>query len=349
MSNSYMEKYIDENGINRNPYLLESRSKRVGEIIGGQYRLNKVTGITKFNEALYEIECMDCGHIYNDARIPDINRKIKNKEGCKHGSDHTTYNRWTFPRIGRIYKNMITRCYNPNSTGYMYYGGKGITICDEWLNDHTAFEKWSLENGYSDDKEINRKDPNKGYCPENCEWVPRGYNSKFDKTNSIVFCLDGKRYTMYDLAEYFSFNKRTVASYYKTHGYENTQKWLEDMYYGRIEVPYIYSHTKLYNLDNCYCMSLTDWAKKLSIKYTTLYLHSNHTKEKFNEYLRQNILDKLGVINVFGYSLTLIQISNITGLNMTWLKEGYIKYGSVFLFDAMKNNGVTVVDGGSMI
>ena len=245
---------------------------------------------------------------------------------------------------------MKQRCYNTNSTSYIHYGAKGITICDEWLNDHTAFEKWSLENGYQDGFEINRKDPNKGYCPENCEWVPPGYNSKFDRTISIVFYLDGKRYTMYDLAEYFCFNKRTVASYYKHHGYEKTQQWLEDMYYGRIEVPYKFNHTKLYILDNCYCMSLTDWSRKLSVVYSALYYHYTHdTKEKFNEYLRQNILNKLGVINVFGYSLTLIQISNITGLNMTWLKEGYIKYGSSFLFDAMKNNGVTVVDGGSMI
>lgn len=76
-------------------------------------------------------------------------------------------------RTFKIFAMMKERCYNPKSIVYKYYGGKGIKICKEWLEDFDAFYVWSLENGYSSDKTIDRIDSNRGYEPDNCRWVDK--------------------------------------------------------------------------------------------------------------------------------------------------------------------------------
>lgn len=76
------------------------------------------------------------------------------------------------------FKEMKRRCYNPKNQAYKYYGAKGITICDEWLKDRKSFNLWAIENGYKDGLTIDRIDPDKGYSPDNCQWVTFSENIK---------------------------------------------------------------------------------------------------------------------------------------------------------------------------
>jgi uncharacterized protein (DUF2237 family) len=78
---------------------------------------------------------------------------------------------------------MKTRCNNPNATGYKHYGAKGVTVCDEWSKDFTAFAKWAFANGYDpalprDKCTIDRIDPSGNYCPSNCRWVDMSTQNK---------------------------------------------------------------------------------------------------------------------------------------------------------------------------
>lgn len=92
-------------------------------------------------------------------------------------------------RLYCIFTGMKSRCYNPNATGYKNYGGRGITICDEWLADFFAFKDWATSHGYADELTIDRIDNEKGYCPNNCRWVTRAdqnRNKRNVRTEVIV-------------------------------------------------------------------------------------------------------------------------------------------------------------------
>lgn len=88
-------------------------------------------------------------------------------------------------RLYGIYYNMKQRCENIKNTHYEYYGGKGITVCDEW-NNFKTFELWSENNGYSENLTIDRINGDLGYTPNNCRWVTRKEQSQNIKSNRIV-------------------------------------------------------------------------------------------------------------------------------------------------------------------
>lgn len=96
--------------------------------------------------------------------------------GIKHGMTGTPiYRRWS---------HMKERCNRPSNIGYKDYGGRGITVCEEWQNDFVAFYEWSIANGYADNLQLDRRDNSKGYSPDNCRYVePKvNYNNKRDNT-----------------------------------------------------------------------------------------------------------------------------------------------------------------------
>lgn len=78
----------------------------------------------------------------------------------------------------RCWSNMKSRCYNENVRSYADYGAKGIEVCDEWRNDFTKFSEWAYTHNYQDSLTIERIDPTKNYCPENCEWITLSENSR---------------------------------------------------------------------------------------------------------------------------------------------------------------------------
>ena len=90
-------------------------------------------------------------------------------------------------RIANIHHAMKQRCYYKNHTGYPNYGGRGITVCDEWQR-LKGFRDWALSNGYADNLTLDRINNDLGYSPDNCRWVtPREQcKNKRNKSNTGV-------------------------------------------------------------------------------------------------------------------------------------------------------------------
>lgn len=94
-------------------------------------------------------------------------------------------------RLYGIYQNMLKRCFNNRTSAYKDYGGRGITVCDEWRKDFMSFYNWALNNGYEETLTIDRTDVNGNYEPSNCRWIPMGEQSRNTRKN-VYFTYNGE-------------------------------------------------------------------------------------------------------------------------------------------------------------
>lgn len=115
-------------------------------------------------------------------------------------------------RLYRIWQNMKARCSNPRCVNYKRYGGKGVSVCSEWINNFTCFREWALGHGYKEDLTIDRIDGNGNYSPDNCRWVtPR--EQTYNMENNIWIDFHGKRIALARLVHDFGLKRQQVYDY----------------------------------------------------------------------------------------------------------------------------------------
>lgn len=127
----------------------------------------------------------------------------------------------TGTRIYRIWKNMNTRCNNPNNKKWDRYGGRGIKICDEWQgeNGFENFYEWSMSNGYADNLTIDRQDNDKGYSPNNCRWVPFSVQSNNTSQNRNI-TVNGETKTIAEWSDLYGLNRPALYAHSDEEVYE---------------------------------------------------------------------------------------------------------------------------------
>ena len=94
-------------------------------------------------------------------------------------------------KIDNTYRRIKNRCYDVKNQKYSIYGGRGIKMCDEWLNDKNKFYEWALSSGIQKDLSIDRIDTNGNYEPNNCRWADNITQAR-NKRRSIYFASDQK-------------------------------------------------------------------------------------------------------------------------------------------------------------
>lgn len=132
------------------------------------------------NEKVIEASHIKCGHTKSC--------------GCLHKESVTTHGMGT-TRLCRTWHHIKYRCFNKTCPSYDCYGGRGITVCEEWKNDFSAFYNWAIANGYREDLTLDRIDVNGNYEPSNCRWVTwkeqqwNRRNSKFITYKGVTKCV----------------------------------------------------------------------------------------------------------------------------------------------------------------
>lgn len=113
---------------------------------------------------------------YNDFN-GDKNPNFKTGYASKqNGKRKSFYNSW---------QNMKSRCLRPSHPKYSRYGGRGIEICQEWMNIEN-FAEWALSNGWAEGMSLDRIDNNGNYEPKNCRWISMSENSRKKSTTKIT-------------------------------------------------------------------------------------------------------------------------------------------------------------------
>ena len=108
----------------------------------------------------------------------------------------------------RAWCDMKTRCTNPNRDSYKRYGGRGIKICDRWIN---SFENFFEDMGPPPSKgmSLDRKDGDQGYCKENCRWAsPKEQANNTSRNRHVI--IDGQQLTAKQAAEKFGVSEFTI-------------------------------------------------------------------------------------------------------------------------------------------
>lgn len=194
-------------------------SKRIN-MIGKKYGRLTILNLhhkDKNGRLFYLCRC-DCGNekIINGERIRNgktkscgcYNKEISKNKFTKHNMRYT--------KIYNVWRNIKERCASNNKD----YGGRGITICDEWKNDFMSFYNWAMQNGYVEKIEngkniisLDRIDVNGNYEPNNCRWATNDIQCN-NKRNNLFVNYKDINYTIAQLSKKFNIKYEKLRKAY---------------------------------------------------------------------------------------------------------------------------------------
>lgn len=206
----------------------------------------------------------DCG---NEIVLQKNNVSNNHTQSCgcyqrqQTSKANTTHNLY-YTRIYKIYRSMLQRCFDSNVFAYKDYGGRGITVCDEWKNDFMNFYNWSMNNGYSNDLSIDRIDNNGNYCPDNCRWVNRKTQARNTRSNKYI-TYKGEKHCVSEWAEILKIDGKLLGERLRL-------RWSFDRAINTSPEVYKNRANKLIEYNGQY-KTKEEWIESLQIHPTTFY------------------------------------------------------------------------------
>ena len=166
-------------------------------------------------------------------------------------------------RLIIIRHSMYCRCYYPGTNGYKNYGGRGIKMCDEWINNPQSFYDWAMNNGYEEGLSIDRIDVNGNYEPSNCRWVTKEVQDN-NRRNNRKITYKGETKTLSQWSKKYNINIVTLIDRLKA-GLSIDEA---------LNKPVIKSGGKILYTLNGETKLLSEWCKIYNINYQTAWKKS---------------------------------------------------------------------------
>lgn len=177
------------------------------------------------NKRIVFTASLNAGLIY---QCEECGRKSKSENAIKVSKSKPGYSK---TQLYMYWLSMRQRCFYPKTNGYKNYGGRGITVCEEWRNNFENFRNWALSNGYKVGLTLDRIDPNDDYCPDNCRWATIKEQSN-NKRNNHVLELNGEKHTISEWSEITGINKNTILSRVVKYGWSAERALTEKPKFG---------------------------------------------------------------------------------------------------------------------
>lgn len=239
----------------------------------------------------WKCKCNLCGKIFS-TRTWCLTSGHTKSCGCYISTScserHTKHNGYG-TRLYTIWNGMKKRCYNSNDKDFKNYGGRGITVCDEWKDNFVKFREWATSSGYNDSLTIDRINVDSDYCPENCRWVGMGVQNNNRRSNHFI-TVNNSTKTIADWSRITGVSSQTILSRLNK-GVQPAValELVKDCKKETSKKVYIYTITGEYiSFYNSQKAAL----KSIGCSYSTLKKHINNLTPIKNKIYSNNVLTK---------------------------------------------------------
>ena len=177
----------------------------------GSWKVIRYAGTNKHGYAMWDCKCNLCNETY---QVVSQSLTSGRSTKCRKCSSKI-WQAKDFSSSDPCHNNysaMKQRCYDKSSPHYKDYGGRGITVCNEWRDSFQCFAKWAYDNGYKKGLTIERIDVNGDYSPSNCKFVSPEKQAA-NRRNTIMVNLEGETMCMSEACRKVHKCRSTVKRY----------------------------------------------------------------------------------------------------------------------------------------
>lgn len=200
----------------------------------------------------------DCG---GTAKVFATNLKKGNTATCGCRVRRGAHGKSKSP-LYKVWSSMKHRCSNPNNAHYKNYGGRGVSVCDDWV-EFAPFYKWAISSGYEKGLTLERKNNDGNYSPKNCTWIPKPAQSLNRRTN-LKIDLRGEVVDLKTACRRLGLNYGMVRNRIKNLG------WSIEAALKTPKTPRNRYRAKLITFSGK-TLSIAEWAREMGVEYKALY------------------------------------------------------------------------------